>query len=153
MKLAQALAERADLQKRIAQLRARLLRNAKVQEGETPAEQPEALFDELDALVAQLEGLITRINATNAATLENGETLTALLARRDCLALKAAATRDFLDEASALVTRGTVGEIRIHSTVQVAALQKKADALSKQLRELDMRIQSLNWTVELTESL
>lgn len=149
MKLAQALAERADLQKRIAQLRARLLRNAKVQEGEQPAEQPGALFEELDALVAQLESLIARINATNAATLDNGETLTALLARRDCLAIKAGATRDFLDEASALVTRCSASEIRVHSAMPVPALQKKADALSKELRELDMRIQSLNWTVEL----
>ena len=149
MKLAQALAERADLQKRVAQLRARLLRNARVQEGEEPAEQPEALLAELDGLIAQLESLVTRINRTNAATEDGGETLTALLARRDCLALKVAAVRDFLDEASFLVPRGTVGEIKVRSTVPVAALQKRADALSKELRELDVRVQSLNWTVEL----
>ena len=149
MKLAQALTERADLQKRIAQLRVRLLRNAKVQEGEQPAEQPDALLAELDALTEQLETLITRINRTNAATEDAGETLTALLARRDCLALKTAAVREFLDEASSLVTRGTVGEIKIRSTVPVAELQKQADALSKELRELDTRIQGLNWTTEL----
>ena len=40
-------------------------------------------------------------------------------------------------------------EIKIYSTVSVAALQKQADSLSKQLRELDVRIQSANWTTEL----
>ena len=41
MKLAEALNQRADLQKRIAQLRDRLSNNVKVQEGDTPAEKPE----------------------------------------------------------------------------------------------------------------
>ena len=44
MKLAEALNQRADLQKRIAQLRDRLSNNVKVQEGDLPAEKPEDLF-------------------------------------------------------------------------------------------------------------
>lgn len=40
-------------------------------------------------------------------------------------------------------------EIKIHSTVPVAELRKQVDSLSKQLRELDIRIQSANWTAEL----
>ena len=40
MKLATALAERADLQNRLSELGGRLNRNAKVQEGEEPAESP-----------------------------------------------------------------------------------------------------------------
>ena len=43
MKLAEALIERADLQKRFDQLEERLQNNALVQEGEKPAEDPEAL--------------------------------------------------------------------------------------------------------------
>lgn len=54
--------------------------------------------------------------------------------------------------ASALVTRRTIGEIRIKSTVDVAAMQKRIDALSKELRELDAVIQEKNWTTELLES-
>ena len=42
MKLAMALSERADLQRRIAELSGRLENNAKVQEGERPAEDPRA---------------------------------------------------------------------------------------------------------------
>ena len=40
MKLAEALIVRSDYQKRIEQLRNRLLQNAKIQEGETPNEDP-----------------------------------------------------------------------------------------------------------------
>ena len=40
---------------------------------------------QLEDCTTALETLITRINLTNAATLADGETLTAKLARRDCL--------------------------------------------------------------------
>lgn len=149
MKLAEALTERADLQKRIEQMKIRLNNNAWVQEGEAPAEDPEALIRELTALCGQLETLITRINRTNAATLSEGETLTALLARRDCQAVYAAAMRSFLDEASSTPARATRSEIKILPTVSVQEYRKRVDALSKALRELDTRIQALNWTTEL----
>ena len=78
MKLANALAQRADLQRRMAQLGSRLMNNAKVQEGEQPAEEPKELLAELESLSAQLENLICRINLTNtAARSETGESLTA----------------------------------------------------------------------------
>ena len=89
MKLAEALIKRADSQKRIEQLRQRLVRSAKVQEGETPPEQPQALIAELDATVNELTDLIKRINKTNSlTTLEEGMTLSDALAQRDTLLLK-----------------------------------------------------------------
>ena len=152
MKLANALTERAELQTRVRQLESRLMNNAQVQEGERPAEEPAALLEALDAAYAALESLIARINLTNSAKYVQGESLTALLARRDCLAGKIGVLRTFCDNASALVTRRTIGEIRIKSTVDVAAMQKQIDVLSKELRELDAVIQEKNWTTELLES-
>ncbi|MBR1606906.1 MAG: DIP1984 family protein [Clostridia bacterium] len=149
MKLAEALAERADLQKRVEQTKARLKNNAWVQEGERPAEDPTALEKELFALCDQLEKLVTRINLTNAAAIEDGLSITALLARRDTLSTYVAGLRDFLDEASRTPVRAARGEIRILPTVNVQEYRKKADALSKELRGLDMRIQRLNWTTDL----
>ena len=144
MKLAEALAERADLQKRIEQTKSRLKNNAWVQEGERPAEDPVTLDGELAALCDQLEKLVTRINLTNAQA-----SITGLLARRDALSIRTAALRDFLDEASRTPVRAARGEIKILPTVSVQEYRKKADALSKELRELDMRIQQLNWTTDL----
>lgn len=149
MKLAQALIERADLQKRIAQMKGRLQLNAKVQEGEKPSEEPEKLLKELDALTGELETLIARINRTNTSALDGGETMTALLARRDCLRMKTDILRSFLEEAGSLVLRGTKSEVVVRSTVDVAALQKRVDGLSKELRALDVRIQAANWATEL----
>lgn len=150
MKLATALAERADTQTRLSELRGRLGNNARVQEGEEPAEDPKALLAELDALTAKLEELIARINLTNAATrTADGATLTELLARRDALKERLSIMRGFLDAASSLAGRATRTEIKVLPTVKVADLQKDADALSKELRLLDEQIQELNWTTEL----
>ena len=68
MKLATALSERADLQRRIQELGGRLNRNAKVQEGEKPSEDPNELLEELNKDFARLEELIARINHTNNVT-------------------------------------------------------------------------------------
>ncbi len=149
MKLALALSERSDLQKRLDQLEERLQSNALVQEGETPAEDPAALLAELDTLTAQLEDLITRINLTNARTVAEGISLTAWIAKRDCLTKKIRVTRRFLNTASQTAMRSRGSEIRIRPTVTVREMQKNLDALSKELREIDARIQEANWSVEL----
>ena len=60
--------------------------------------------------------------------------------------------RNFLDSASATVSRRTVGEIRIRSSVNVRELQRDVDAQAKALRELEERVQELNWTTELLEN-
>lgn len=149
MKLAEALQERADIQKRLSQLRGRLLNNAKVQEGEKPVENPAELLQEMDGMILRLEKLILHINMTNARTADNGETLTSLLAKRECLQKKVGLMRDFLDRASELVERSAYTEIKVHSTVSVPEKRKELDALSKDLRNLDSRIQQLNWLTEL----
>ena len=149
MKLATALAERAELQTRIQQLRDRLINNAQVQEGEQPAEDPRELLNELEESCRRLEELIGRINRTNSAVATPEGTLTDLLARRDCLTAKLTILRSFLDSASSIVSRRTVGEIKIRSTVDVRQMQKQLDSLSRELRELDGQIQEKNWTVEL----
>ena len=80
MKLAEALQERADLNRNIEQLRKRLNSNVLVQEGERTAEEPERLKRELDASVERLAYLISRINLTNSQTKVDGRTLTELIA-------------------------------------------------------------------------
>ena len=142
MKLATALAERSDIQNRINTISVRLDNNAKVQEGDVPAEDPKALMEELEDLVA-------RINLTNSRTVYEGKTITELLAHRDCLKKKVRVLRDFLNTASDRVTRMTRTEIKIVSTVPVTEIQKTVDGLAKELRTVDEKIQELNWTTEL----
>lgn len=149
MKLAEALIERADLQKRLDQLEDRLQSNALVQDGEEPAEDPVALMAEYVTVSVSLEELITRINLTNARTDVNGLTLTALIAKRDCLQKRVRAMRRFLGTASQTAMRSRGSEIIVKSTVPVRELQKSVDDLSKTLRETDTAIQAANWSTEL----
>jgi len=152
MKLANALSQRSELQTRLRQLESRLNNNALVQEGEQPAEDPAELLKELDEGYARLEALIAAINRTNSSTVTaDGDTLSDLLAKRDCLKGRLSALRSFLNSASALVQRRTASEIRIRSTVNVRQFQKQVDELAKELRELDETIQEKNWTTELVE--
>ena len=58
MKLAEALSIRADLQKKVAQLKERIKESAKVQEGDEPCHNVEELYKELDEALVQLEDLI-----------------------------------------------------------------------------------------------
>ena len=145
MKLAEALQERSDLSQRIAQLRSRLSMNATVQEGEKPAEDPVALLDELNRCIDQQEQLIAQINLVNSRTVVEGRTLTELLARRDSLNLRIEAYHGLINDASRLAQRAARTEIKILSAVDVPALQKEADRLSKELRKVDNTIQETNW--------
>lgn len=151
MKLAEALQERADLNRRIEQLRYRLNNNVLVQEGEKPLEDPAALLEELESSFTRLEWLIARINLTNCAVKVEGRSLTELIARRDVLSLRAEAYRRLVEEASQNTHRATRTEIKILSAVDVPALQRQADDAPRELRLLDNTLQATNWTADLME--
>ena len=120
MKLAEALKLRADLNTRMSRLRNRLVVNSKVQEGDSPSEDPEELLAELEEVSGQLEELIWRINTTNCSTVDaEGRTLTQLIARRDVLIQRESIMRDLLNSASNRVDRYSRNEIAVHSTVDV----------------------------------
>jgi hypothetical protein len=146
MKLAEALQERADLNKKIEQLKSRLEANATVQEGELPAEDPNELLSELNSSIARLELLIAKINMVNCHTSANGKTLTELLAEKDCLSLNINTLQNLRNSASRLAQRATRSEIKILSTIDVKKLQSEIDKLSKRLRIVDNSIQEANWS-------
>lgn len=149
-KLAEALILRADLQNRLSQLEGRILRNAKVQEGDQPAESPNGLLAELEQVSFELTSLIQQINRTNATTvLEPGQTLADALAVRDVLRQKCTVFRQLAQEATVTQGRYTRSEIKFQSTVEVSTIQKQADDLAKAYRELDTKIQAANWLTDL----
>jgi len=153
MKLAEALILRADCQKRIEQLKARLLRTARVQEGEEPSENPQNLLGELERVSGELVDLIKRINKTNSTTpFDAGQSIADALAERDVLVLRRGAYSDLATTAAMRHDRITRSEVKFMSTVNVAETQKQADELAKNYRELDARIQELNWNTELLNS-
>jgi len=152
MKLAEALIQRGDIQKRLAQLQDRLKRCAWVQEDEKPYEDPAKLRLEIAALIRQLETLVYRINEANMTTrLPSGMTLTEALALRDALTMHQAILRSVADAASERMDRIGRAEIRRVPTFDVAQMRDEIDTLAKQRREIDTAIQAANWATDISE--
>ncbi|MEQ8675089.1 MAG: DIP1984 family protein [Aggregatilineales bacterium] len=154
MKLAEALIIRADARKRIAQIQERLGRNISVQEGGQPPEDPQELLRELDRTIAEFTRLAKNVNRTNASTPFDGDiTLTDALANRDALSMRHSALSNVIRQAASFSqqTRYSLSEIRQVVTVDIAVLQKQADDIARQFRELDTAIQQMNWQIDLLE--
>jgi hypothetical protein len=152
MKLAEALVERKAAQQKLAELNERLQRVAVVQEGEQPAEAPAELLAELEEVAERLEGLILAINRTNSqATLPDGRTLTAAIARRDVLRMRQGVLDALLRTVGSPQYRARGAEIKFVATVAVPELQRQRDALAKEYRDLDTAIQAANWAADLLE--
>ena len=150
MKLAEALAERSDCQNRIEELKKRIVRTARVQEGDKPAEDVAGLLTESERVFARLSELVSSINRTNArSAYDAGNTISDAIAERDITAKR----RDFLagvaEAAGTRQDRYTKSEVKFVASVSVAELQSEVDRLSKRYRELDTRLQELNWKTEL----
>ncbi|MBQ1041897.1 MULTISPECIES: DIP1984 family protein [unclassified Micromonospora] len=154
MKIAEALALRAEAARRAEQLRVRITASARYQEGETPAEDASALLVEAAGVLGELETLIRRINRTNAATVVDGGTLTDALARRDVLRLRHGVVTAAADAASGEGQRGyrqLRSELKMVPALPVSELRRQADELARQIREVDTTIQRTNWEVDLLD--
>jgi hypothetical protein len=150
MKLAEALISRSDLKKRIEQLRQRLSNNAKVQEGDAPAEKPEDLLKEIELATSEFETLIKKINKTNSETkFEKGKSITDALAERDVLIIRKSIYAGLVASATVTQQLYSRSEIKFVATVNVGRMQKQVDKLAKQYRELDAKIQEYNWKTDL----
>ena len=152
MKLAEALSIRAELQKKTEQVEQRLKSVVKIQEGDTPEESPVDLLSELYQAAAQLEKLLYRINITNLRTVRDGETITAMIARKDVLTLEINVLRNVLKAAAEPESRYSRNEIKYVKTIDTAKLRKKIDNLSAELRKTDLKIQETNWTADLMDA-
>ncbi len=151
MKLAEALQERSDLNKKISDLQGRLTQNSLVQEGEAPNENPIVLMQELEGAITRLQQLIKDINLTNCETIVEGRSLTQIIAEKDGAIMRLSAYRELADSASSINYRTRGSEIKMVTTVNVSELQKTADKISREIRTLDNLLQSTNWTVDLIE--
>ena len=150
MKLAKALIERADLQRRLEQLKQRLNQNAQYQEGEEPAESPEALLAEYRQAATKLEQLIVKINlANNRIQLESGQLMVEALAKRDRLKAEHNTLINLADAATQTFDRYSRSEIKTLAAIDVKNIRKQIDEIAKQHRQLDTQIQQANWLSEI----
>lgn len=149
MKLAEALILRSDIQKQMEQLAVRIRKTALAQEGDTPPEDPNELLVVYEKSARELRDLIVAINHTNATTPFDAGFMTDALAERDRLKAMVTLLRDTASAATVIRSAQTRSEIKFVATVNVSALQKKIDQLSRDLRVLDTKTQSANWTTDM----
>ena len=150
MKLAEALLLRGDMQKKLASLRERIVRNVLVQEGSVPHEEANDLLSQASAVVDDLEKLVTAINVANLNnTLPDGRSLTAAIARRDSLIQKHSLLQAAIDATQQEPDRYSAREIKWVSAIKVNSLQKQSEDLARQIRELNAMIQETNWRIEI----
>lgn len=158
MKLAEALLLRADRNRTYQQLLSRIHASARYQEGEPPPEDARELIAAASSALEELERLIRDINRTNSATaMADGRSISDALAERDVLRLRYSLMTSAADAASGggqhgRLLRATRSELKVITDLDVRALRQQAAELAQRTRELDARIQELNWTTEMVES-
>ena len=151
MKLAEALSLRKDLETRITKIKDRLENVVRIQEGDQPAEDPQELMSELDRCLSQLECLIYNINVTNMKIVaDDGRSMTKLLAERDILKKRIDILRNTFNVATNSGSRYR-NEVRYVTSIEVKPLRQQLDKYSQEYRQLDMKIQELNFTNDLVE--
>ena len=150
MKLAEALIERAELQKENVQLLKRIKDNAMVQDGDSPAEEPKELIAKYEQNMERLLWLIQKINETNSKTsFGNGMNIADAIALRDCLGAKHRAYKMMYGYTTIEVDRYSRSEIKFVRCLEPKEVQKQIDKMAKEYRALDTNLQGINWTVDL----
>ena len=149
MKLAEALIIKADLSQKFQSLKARLVSNILVQEGNQPSEDPEQLQSEAVVILGKIERLKAKIEIIKAIIQPDGRSLNDLLAQRDTLTLHVKLLKDALGTIHRTMGSYYAIEIKWLPTISVTKLEKQIDELLTQLRELNLHIQELNLKLEI----
>ena len=146
--------ERKDTKTRMEGLKKRLYAVARTEEGSLPPEAPLELLRELLGEVLAFEGLVARIDCTNAATkLSDGTPLVSGLIRRDMLRYRHLLVSGLADHAIASASQGrySAREIRSVPAVDVSQLRRDSDRFAREGRLLDAAIQRTNWSTHVVD--
>ena len=151
MKLAEALIERAGLQKQNRAIVRHIEENVRLVEDEELAVSIDNLMRQYEENMDRLSELIKRINKTNSLTEMNGGTITDVIARRDCLNSQISAYGDIYDNAISHDRHHHNNEPRVKYIrhINCKELKDRIDHLSQEFRQLDTALQGKNWTVDL----
>ncbi|WP_318640502.1 DIP1984 family protein [Flavobacterium ardleyense] len=148
MKLAEGLLLRADLIKKIEHLQNRIMPVLIVSDDRLPQEDPDKLLAQLRKTIQDLEILIIRINKTNNVTIVEGEgLLMEALAKRDSLKLVSEKLRNIRRSAQIFNT----GDSNLKTTINIEKLQIEIDQAGRAFREIDSKVQEINWLTFLVD--
>lgn len=151
MKLAEALQRRADLRQKIDSVGSTMKANVLVQEGAEADYDVRQLCDEFNNLMREWQSLVGRIGRTNHAAIdqETGKTLADLLVEREAAKMEKETYDGIVAVYGEKSWRARGAELKIISTFKAKDAQKMVDDAAKRFRELDNKIQMLNWNTDL----
>lgn len=148
MKLAEGLLLRSDLIKKIEHLQNRIRPVLVVSKDRVPQEDPNKLLAQLRNTIQELQSLVIRINKTNNETQVAGEgTLMEALAKRDAMKMLSEKLRNIRYAAQI----NNTGDTELKTTIDIKNLQIEMDQTGRAFRELDSKIQEINWLTELKD--
>ena len=148
MKLAEALLLRADLIKKIEHLQFRIVPLLIVSDDRLPQEDPDEVMAQLRKTILDLESIIIRINKTNNETIVEGEgLLMQALAKRDSLKMLSEKLRNIRQAAQI----NNSSDKNLKTTIDIKKLQAEMDQTGRSFREIDSKIQEINWLTELKD--
>lgn len=148
MKLAEGLLLRSDLLKKIEHLKNRIRPVLIVSDDKLPQEDPDKLLAQLRKAIQDLESIIIRINKTNNETHVEGEGfLMEALAKRDALKMLSEQLRNIRYAAQI----NNSGDNNLKTTINIKKLQNEMDQTGRAFREIDSKIQEINWLTTLKD--
>lgn len=148
MKLAEGLLLRADLMKKIEHLQNRIRPVLIVSDDKLPQEDPVELIAKLRKAIQDLEDLVIRINKTNnETTIEGAGSLMEALAKRDSLKMLSEKLRNIRYAAQI----NNSGDSNLKTTIDIKKLQMEMDQTGRAFREIDSKVQEINWNTELKD--
>ena len=148
MKLAEGLLLRADLMKKIEQLQNRIRPVLIVSDDKLPQEDPIKILAQLRQAIVDLEVIVVRINKTNNETIIEGEgVLMEALAKRDSLKILSEKLRNIRQAAQI----NNSGDTNLKTTIDIKKLQIEMDQTGRAFRDIDSKIQELNWLTVLKD--
>lgn len=149
MKLAEALLEIKTLKEHIAFLNDYLCQNVIYQDGSSPTDSISDLLLDLKTSLRRQEKLVAMVNLRNCITRVDNCSLTEMMAHKDALLKEIAIKQNMLKSASQPLVNIAGSAIKMHTNLDGKKLRKDIDDLAKELRELNNKLQSTNWSTEL----
>lgn len=132
--------------KKIEHLQYRITPLLIVSDDRLPQEDPVELISQLRKTIGDLELIIIKINKTNNETPVDGEGfLMEALAKRDSLKMLSEKLRNIRYAAQI----NNSGDKNLKSTIDIKKLQAEMDQTGRAFREIDNKIQEINWLTEL----
>jgi len=152
MLLAEALLRKAVLKKEIEALEQRMGESARVPHDEEPVDDYLVLLGSYREKECELLDMSLRILATNISTvLREGETISQAIIRRDSLKRAVSMYNKLLSAATGSGSRGLFSsrDVKYKRVVDMEKVRADMDNAAMQYRELDVKLQQLNWNTEL----